>query len=168
MRPVRWSALPTPAAGKDPAAETATVAHTARDELLPLLRVMPSTDLWDRVVALADSTTAPDHVELRRSSLAAVADLLDAARAQLIHLWSDFARARRHAHNGVWSGECEYITDRITNLTLLVGPCSWRNVEPEPLRDGTYRALHAALGIDPGIDEAELAAFLDRPEVRGA
>lgn len=135
------------------------VASEERLEHVPLMRVLPDRELWGRV---EHAGTTQSDIVVKPGTLAQVADLVDAARSALVDLWRDYAEARRAAHNGVWSGGCESVAARIARLTLLLGPCRWEDVEEGPLRDGSYRALHAALGMDPGIDEEKLAGFLAR------
>jgi hypothetical protein len=109
---------------------------------------LPEDGVLARVVADADEELA--------------GDLEEVARLELVSLWSDLADARRYAVNGVWSMGCEGVVHRIVLLTRLVGPASWENIGPELLEDGLYRAVHAAMGVDPGVDEAACAEFLDR------
>lgn len=131
-------------------------AAEARRDLLPDLSAVPDVALWPRIAAAAASGQT---VEIRSGVLAAITDLVTELRVTLEYAWADYGNARWHAATG-WSVGCEDIAGRIARLTLLVGACPWQKVSGSVHADGSYRALHAALGIDPMIDEDRLAAYL--------
>ncbi len=62
--------------------------------------------------------------------------------------------AMRRAINGVWSIECGGHLIRIAELTKLVGPVEWENVDiREFLANDFYHQIHKALGYDvPGME----------------
>lgn len=142
------------------------VAEAADDELHEVARsrVLPEPALWPRLAAVAE--TGRD-VGIPSAVLLAVEGLVEGLRQELVCLWTDLAEARRLAANREWSMRCDDVARRIARLTLLVGPCPWEQVESGPLRDGTYRALHAALAVDPGIDEDLLEKYLRLAERPG-
>lgn len=136
-------------------AELVAAVTEARDEAVTELRVLPNRDLWGKFAFIVVDT------RVRPGTSAAIADLVDACHDVLEGLWTDYAHARRFAVNRTWSLDCASLAYRIARLTLILGPLDWRRCAPGALEDGSYRALHDALGIDPRIDEAELAKFLD-------
>jgi hypothetical protein len=73
--------------------------------------------------------------------------LEDAARDELVALWSDLADAQEHALDGQWSIGCEWITARIARLSRLVGPVDWQAVGMSTVLDGTFVAVSDAIGV---------------------
>lgn len=87
---------------------------------------------------------------------------------ELANLWGDLDQARRYAHNGEWSVRCDGLTERIKNLTRVIGPTPWGQVQIPLLELGIYQRIHSELGIDvpevhPDMDTvAAMRADLDR------
>jgi hypothetical protein len=82
---------------------------------------------WDRAVADADADAGTT--------------LEQVCRDELINLWSDLASARSHAINGVWSMQCNWITERIIVLTRHVGLTPKDQVPTTLSADGTYDGI---------------------------
>jgi hypothetical protein len=86
------------------------------------------------------------------------ATLEDAARDELMRLWDDMHRARRHANRGCWSGECEGLASRIVVLTRHVGATDWTQIQAPLIRSGLYERIHREAGLEhPPIDWDRLA-----------
>jgi hypothetical protein len=82
------------------------------------------------------------HVTVDTDRLVAV------AREELACLWYDLHEARMYAINGKWSMKCDSLVERIKDLTLLVGPTPWEEIQIPLLGLGIYQRVHAELGID--------------------
>ena len=83
--------------------------------------------------------------------------LEDAVRDELVSLWADLDTAIRHAVDGQWSMQCDWVTDRIKQLTQLVGPTPWEQVQISLLEGGIYQRIHAELGVCGEVDMARVA-----------
>ena len=100
-------------------------------------------------------------------------DLTTAARAEVVHLWSDLAEARRNANRGCWSMGCENVAYRIVMLSRIVGATDSGEIDVDVVLDGLYERLHREAGIvHPPIDWdgiREARAYIERSvaEVRG-
>lgn len=96
-----------------------------------------------------------------------VARLEEVAREELACLWGDLNEARRSAINGEWSIKCDNLTERIKDLTKILGPTPWDEIQIPLLEAGVYQRIHAELGIDvpevrPDMEEvADIRARLD-------
>ncbi|MGI5247793.1 hypothetical protein [Dactylosporangium sp. CA-139066] len=109
------------------------------------------TNLPDRLVDLAEVDD--------------FATLEDAARDELMRLWDDMSRARRHAYRGCWSGECESLARRIVVLTRHVGATNWTHIQAPLIRSGLYERIHREAGLEhPPIDWERFAAYERRLE----
>jgi hypothetical protein len=81
------------------------------------------------------------------------ATLEDAARIELVQLWSDLEDARRTAINTTWSIRCENVAYRIVELSRHVGATPWEQISVRLLRDGVYERVLRDAGITyPPID----------------
>jgi hypothetical protein len=95
------------------------------------------------------------------------ARLEEVAREELACLWGDLETARQSAINGTWSIRCDGLTERIKDLTKVIGPTPWDEIQINLLELGIYQRIHAELGIDvPQVQPdmrkiAELRARLD-------
>lgn len=96
---------------------------------------------WDRAVAEAAE-------EPPANATAALAE-------EVGYLWSDLDEAKRHAINGHWSMQCDWLVTRIVRLTRLAGPTSWGEIPITLLLDGTYQGILAAADI--AFDEPDMA-----------
>ncbi|MEU9120000.1 hypothetical protein AB0C96_09085 [Streptomyces sp. NPDC048506] len=85
-----------------------------------------------------------------------------AIRDELDGLWNDLDTARRGALNGQWSMQCDFLVDRIKNLTALVGPTPWHSIELPLLEDGIYQRVHTELGMDAPVDMEHVARTRER------
>jgi hypothetical protein len=86
----------------------------------------------------------------------APADLAEAARDELVSLWTDLDHAVHYAYRGGWSMGCEWITRRIVRLSRLAGATPWGQIPIPLLLDGTYQGILTAAGIafeEPGADD---------------
>ncbi len=70
------------------------------------------------------------------------------AREELVCLWHDLYAARNEAINGTWSVRCDSLVDRIKELTKLIGPTRWEQIQIQLLEEGIYQRVHSELGID--------------------
>lgn len=90
----------------------------------------------------------------------------DALDFELANLWDDLNDARQRAINGVWSIQCDHIVGRIARLTLHTRrPTEWGDIQVDLLLDGTYEALHEAIGMPTPLsdeDRARAREVLDR------
>lgn len=67
---------------------------------------------------------------------------------ELVALWDDLDVARGCAINGRWSMACDSLTYRIMRLTLHTKrPTPWGHIQVDLLLDGTYEAIHEAIGM---------------------
>lgn len=97
--------------------------------------------------------------------------LRGALRDELSCLWTDLQTARRDAINGRWSMHCDWIVDRIKQITPLVGPTPWTELDIQLIEDGVYQRVHAEIGVDAPYDEEGVRkhrARLDAAPVRPA
>jgi hypothetical protein len=118
-----------------------------------------------------------DAAHIGRQARAALAHLAeppgtleDAARDELVALWSDLADAQEHALDGQWSIGCEWITARIARLSRLVGPVAWQSVGMSTVLDGTFVAVSDAIGVPyakPTDDDLEHCRALIARGVQG-
>jgi hypothetical protein len=89
------------------------------------------------------------------------------AREELACLWGDLETARQSAINGTWSIQCDNLTERIKDLTAVIGPTPWDEIQIPLLELGIYQRIHAELGTDspkvqPDMEKvAELRARMD-------
>jgi hypothetical protein len=87
------------------------------------------------------------------------ADLAEAAKLELVHLWGDLLNAVRFAYNGSWSMGCENLTQRIIWLSRLAGPTPWQQLPmSELLLDGIYAGIYRSTGISfeaPGVEDLQ-------------
>lgn len=85
--------------------------------------------------------------------------LQKAVQKELSCLWGDLYEARNAAVNGEWSVKCDHLIGRIRELTLLVGPTPWSEIEASLLESGVYQRFHAELGIcvSPDMDDVKRA-----------
>lgn len=93
--------------------------------------------------------------------------ILDAVADELQMLWGDLSDARRYAANGAWSIRCDSLVYRIMRLTLSTGrPTPWDEVQVDLLLDGTYEAIHSAIGTPTPLsaeDRARAEEVRSRP-----
>jgi hypothetical protein len=97
------------------------------------------------------------------------------AREELACLWGDLEIARQYAINGTWSVNCDNITQRIKDLTAVIGPTPWDEIQIPLLELGIYQRTHAELDIDapevqPDMDRvAKVRASMNAQaaEIRG-
>lgn len=80
-----------------------------------------------------------------------------AVRDELDSLWSDLNNARYAAISGKWSMQCDFLVERIKNLTALVGPTPWESIELQLLEDGIYQRVHAEVGVHAPVDMEHVA-----------
>lgn len=79
--------------------------------------------------------------------------LEEAARDELMLLWSDLNAAIEQAHRGGWSMRCEYLASRIVALTRHVGATPWEQIDVKLVRCGAYERIHQEAGLEyPPID----------------
>lgn len=75
---------------------------------------------------------------------------------ELEYLWSDLDDAQSHAFNGVWSMQCDWLTERIVWLTRLTGAATpWGNIPCTLLLNGIYQGILREAGIsfeEPDLD----------------
>lgn len=80
--------------------------------------------------------------------------------------WDDLLKARRDAINGDWSIQCDSVVHRIAWLTKHTKkPTPWGDIQVELLLDGTYEAIHEAIGMPTPLsdeDRARAREVLDR------
>lgn len=96
-------------------------------------------------------------------------DLITACREELMLLWGDLDTARQSAiRPGTWSIRCESIEDRIKQLTPLVGPTPWEQIQIPLLELGIYQRIHAELGVEAPVDMEGVAETRRRIEERHA
>lgn len=85
-------------------------------------------------------------------------------------LWDQLIEARRSSMSGVWSIRCGGIVHRLVWLTKHTQkPTPWGNVPMDLLIDGTYEAIHEAIGMPtPLTDEqrAEVVRLVDERDRR--
>lgn len=90
------------------------------------------------------------------------------ARTELACLWGDLEVARQYAHNGEWSVTCDGLVERIKDLTQVIGPTPWGQIQIPLLELGIYQRVHEELGIDQPevqpdmVKVAEMRAVLER------
>ena len=87
--------------------------------------------------------------------------LVEVARKELACLWGDLNSARRSAINGEWSIRCESLVERIKDLTALVGPTPWDEIQLPLLEAGIYQRVHAELGIETPVVQPDMDAVTD-------
>lgn len=90
---------------------------------------------WDEAVTRVLDDDAPAE------------DLATAVRAELVALWSDLENAERDALNGIWSMQCDWITERIVTLSRLVGATPWDEIQIPLLQSGLYEGILRSAGI---------------------
>lgn len=82
---------------------------------------------------------------------------------ELEWLWGMLRDAHRMAHGGpfaVWTVGCESIGERITTLTAILGPISWRRIQIPAIADGWYVKVNEILGIaNPDLPDEEGVAY---------
>jgi hypothetical protein len=80
--------------------------------------------------------------------------------------WDDLLKARRDAINGAWSIQCDSVVHRIAWLTKHTEkPTPWGDIQVDLLLDGTYEAIHEAIGFPTPLsdeDRARAREVLDR------
>ncbi|MFG3046258.1 hypothetical protein ACGFZR_15180 [Streptomyces sp. NPDC048241] len=79
------------------------------------------------------------------------------AREELVCLWGDLNEARMYAINGKWSIKCDQLEERIKDLTRLIGPIPWEEIQLSLLELGIYQRVHAELGIDTAEVRPDMA-----------
>ncbi|MER5461695.1 hypothetical protein ABT010_13595 [Streptomyces sp. NPDC002668] len=80
-----------------------------------------------------------------------------AIREELGCLWNDLNTARQSAIRNQWSIRCDHLVWRIKDLTPLVGPTPWDEIQIPLLEDGIYQRIHAELGIEAPVDMERVA-----------
>lgn len=108
---------------------------------------------------MTDTTQWPDRLTEPLDPEDAHPSLEEAARAELVNLWSDLEKAIEAALHGCWSTGCIHIADRIQSLTRFVGPTRWNDVSIHLLESGVWQRLHDEWGVPVEIDEAKYEAF---------
>lgn len=83
--------------------------------------------------------------------------LRTAVREELAALWSDLHVAQRSAMNGQWSIQCGHLEHRIKQLTPLVEPTPWEEIQIPLLENSVYQRIHAELGIEVSVDMERVA-----------
>jgi hypothetical protein len=88
----------------------------------------------------------------------------DALKAELVHLWSDFAQNYHYSQASPpeSSGGCESVIERILALTKIVGPVDAGELELWFLLSGMYERVHAQIGIHVTVPESMLQMARDR------
>lgn len=97
--------------------------------------------------------------------------LVEVARGELAYLWYDLHEARRYAYSGEWSMKCDSLVERIKDLTPLVGPTPWDEIQIPLLEAGIYQRVHAELGINiPEVqpDMAKVSEMRARMDAQSA
>lgn len=84
-----------------------------------------------------------------------------AARRELAYLWYDLHEARMYAYSGQWSMKCDSLIERIKDLTPLVGPTPWDEIQIPLLEAGIYQRVHAELGIDAPEVQPDMVKVAD-------
>lgn len=95
------------------------------------MRVM--AELWDRAVAEA-AEEPPGSLD-------------EAARLELVNLWTDLEHEMSYAYNGEWSVGCDGRVKRIINLSRHLGATPWEQVPVSLLTDRVYQRIMTAAGI---------------------
>lgn len=80
-----------------------------------------------------------------------------ALRKELDYLWADLGGAMSQATNGSWSIECRCLEERIKEITMLVGPTPWDEIQLPLLESGVYQRIHADLGVEAPVDMDRVA-----------
>lgn len=83
--------------------------------------------------------------------------LRTAVQEELAALWSDLNIAQRNAINGQWSIQCGHLEHRIKQLTPLVEPTPWEEIQIPLLENGVYQRIHADMGITVDVDMDRVA-----------
>lgn len=92
--------------------------------------------------------------------------LEEATRRELSCLWGDLYEARNSAINGDWSIKCDHLAGRIKDLTLLVGPTPWNEIQAPLLEAGIYQRIHAEISVSVNPDMEQVAQERRRSEER--
>lgn len=106
--------------------------------------------------------------EARRNAVESLEEPVDGDVLAYIQevLWNDLMEARRNAINGVWSIQCGSLVHRIVWLTKHTEkPTPWESIQVDLLLDGTYEAIHEAIGMPTPLspaDRARAQEVLDR------
>ena len=73
-------------------------------------------------------------------------------------LWDQLIEARRSSMSGVWSIRCGGLVHRLVWLTKHTGkPTPWGDVPMDLLVDGTYEAIHEAIGMPTPLSDEQRA-----------
>lgn len=100
------------------------------------------------------------QVDLDRNE---IAQYRTAIRAELVQLWGDLHQATQDAMVGGWSVGCENLADRIVELTQLVGPVGWEQIDTALVFSGVYEKVHRDAGLEPRpIDWPAVQRFAER------
>ena len=88
--------------------------------------------------------------DLRRAIARALGDgaprtLEEAVRQELVALWTDLDEAIKHAIDGSWSMQCDWIVERIAILTRLTGSVITQDEIPESFSGARYRQIIFAI-----------------------
>lgn len=74
------------------------------------------------------------------------------------NLWDQLIDARRSSRSGVWSIACDGIVHRVAWLTKLTQkPTGWGDVPVELVLDGTFEAIHEAIGMPTPLTDEDRA-----------
>lgn len=83
-------------------------------------------------------------------------------------MWEDLYEARNSSINGEWSIRCDHLVGRIKNLTLLVGPTPWNEIQASLLETGVYQRVHTEIGVTVHPDVEHVMQERRRVEKRVA
>ena len=92
--------------------------------------------------------------------------LVDAIRGEIVSLWGDLSSAINESINHQWSIRCDGLTERIVELSHLVGPTSWEEIGVGLLESGVYERIYHDAGIDyPPVDHGKVEQVRQRAEL---
>lgn len=91
--------------------------------------------------------------EARKSAETSLEEVPEDVLAYLLEdLWDQLINARRSSMSGEWSIACDGVVHRIVWLTKHTQqPTGWGSVPVELVLDGTYEAIHEAIGMPTPI-----------------